>query len=98
MSDDEKADLCLTIYNFLASHVRGDMVVAFPPSAPLGFVMVRTKTGTQDEATLRLAAECLGELVARKLAKQDSFGCYAATSSRRFAASTTTDPWAWVEA
>lgn len=95
MNENQKAAICLRIRNFLAAHAREP--VAFPLSASAGFVASETDAKTIDDEVLGEAKKCLSELVRRGLVREVPLFGHAATDAKRYAPSTTSDPWAWVE-
>jgi hypothetical protein len=92
MDETEKARLALAICNFLSLHARERVAFGLPTLAGI----VQALSGASDDADEKAEA-CVAELERRGLAREwKPFG-FLATQERPHSASTSPDPWAWVE-
>lgn len=92
MDETEKSRLALAICNFLSLHARERVAFGLPALSGI----VQALSGASDDADEKAEA-CVAELERRGLVREwKPFG-FLATQSRLHSASTSPDPWAWVE-
>lgn len=93
MDETEKARLALAICNFLALHARERVAFCLPALAGI----VQAVSGAGASGATEKAEACVSELERRGLVREwKPFG-FLATRAQLHSASTSPDPWAWVE-